>query len=128
MRVKVIALFLILLLCISSTACDDNQSKRPIDYPDSRWSCDVANITFSVSSDSKITDATMVDKNGETISILLVFTDVEEGKVSITNPDETEIYFSGTCTYDKDMFSIFVTDIYNSDLDITSTRLTFNRS
>lgn len=70
----------------------------------------------------------MLDKNGETISISLVFTDMEDGKVSITNADETETYLTGTCTYDKDMFSIFVTDIFNPDINITTIRLTFERS
>ena len=128
MKIKTIALFLVALLCFSLTACGDSESKRPIDYPDSKWNCEVASITFSVTDEGKVTDATMVDKNGETVSISIVFTDIEEGKVSITNADETETYLSGTCTYNKDMFSIFVTDIYNSDLDISSTRLIFKRS
>ncbi len=128
MKIKTIALLLVALLCFSLTACGESESKRPIDYPDSKWSCDVASITFSVSDDGKVTDATMVDKNGETILISIVFTDVEEGKVSITNADETETYLSGTCTYGEDLFSIFVTDIYNPDIDISSTRLTFNHS
>ena len=128
MKIKTIALLLFTLLCFSLTACGESEAKRPIDYPNSKWTCDVASITFSVSDDAKITDATMVDKNGETISISVVFTDAEEGKVSITNADETETYLSGTCTYGEDLFSIFVTDIYNPDIDISSTRLTFNRS
>ena len=128
MKIKTIALLLVALLCFSLTACGESEAKRPLDYPNSKWTCDVASITFSVSDDAKITDATMVDKNGETISISVVFTDVEEGKVSITNAYETETYLSGTCTYDEDLFSIFVTDIYNPDIDISSTRLTFNRS
>lgn len=128
MKLKVITLLLSSLLCIVLTACGNNEPKRPIDYPDSRWSCEVANITFSVSSDCEITDATMIDKNGEIIYISLVFTDTEEGRVSITNADETETYLSGTCTYGEDLFSIFITDTYNSNLDISSTRLTFNRS
>lgn len=128
MKIKTLALLLVALLCFSLTACGDSEPKRPIDYHDSIWTCDVASIAFSVSDDGKITDATMVDKNGETISISLVFTDISEGKVSITNADETETYLSGTCTYGDDMFSIFVTDIYNPDLGISSTRLAFNRS
>ena len=128
MKIKTIALILIALLCFSLTACGDSNAKRPIDYPNSKWACDVASITFSVSDNGKVTDATMVDKNGETILISIVFTDVEEGKVSLTNADETETYLSGTCTYGEDLFSIFVTDIYNPDIDISSTRLTFNRS
>lgn len=128
MKIKTAVLLLVVLLFYSLTACGESEPKCPIDYPNSKWTCDVASITFSVSDDGKVTDATMVDKNGETILISIVFTDAEEGKVSITNADETETYLSGTCTYDEDLFSIFVTDIYNPDLDISSTRLTFNRS
>lgn len=126
MKTRIISFLLLIVFCLCLTAC--GEAKRPIDYPDTTWTCDVANITFSVSDDSDVTNATMIDKNGETITISLVFTDMEEGKVSITNADETEVYLTGTCTYDNDMFSVFVTDIYNPDLDISSTRLTFNRS
>ncbi len=128
MKIKTLALLLVTLLCFSLTACGDNDPKRPIDYPNSTWSCDIANITFSVSKDCEITDATMVDINGETVSISLEFTDMTEGKVSIKNADGTETYISGTCTYDKDIFSVFVTDIYSNNFDISSIRLTFNRS
>lgn len=128
MKIRTIALLLVALLCFSLTACGKSEAKRPIDYPNSKWTCDIASITFSVSDDGKVTDATMVDKNGKTISICIIFTGTEEGKVSITNADETETYLSGTCTYGEDLFSIFITDTYNSNLDISSTRLAFNRS
>ena len=127
MKIKIFSLFLIVFCCIGLVACGD-EIMRPIDYPNTTWQCDDGNIKFSVSADGKITDATMLDKNGETISISLVFTDMEDGKVSITNIDETETYLSGTCTYGKDMFSIFVTDLFNPDISITSTRLTFERT
>lgn len=126
MKIRIVSFLLLISFTLCLTSC--GEAKRPIDYPDTTWTCDVANITFSVSDDSDVTNATMIDKNGETITISLVFTDMEEGKVSITNADETEVYLTGTCTYDNDMFSIFVTDIFNPDLNITSTRLTFNRS
>ncbi len=126
MRFKLLSLILVMLFCVGLVACGD-EPMRPIDYPNTTWQCDDGNIKFSVSADGKITDATMLDKNGETISISLVFTDIEDGKVSITNIDETETYLSGSCTYEDDMFSIFVSDIYNSELGISATRLTFNR-
>ena len=128
MKIKGIALLFVSMVFISLTACGDKKVKSPIDYPNSKWTCETASITFSVSTDGKISDATMVDKNGEIIYISLVFTDTEEGRVSITNADETETYLSGTCAYGENLFSIFVTDIYNPDLDISSTRLAFNRS
>ena len=128
MRIKSISLFLVLMFCFSLAACGDSEVKRPVDYPDSKWTCNAANITFSVSSDGKITDATMVDVNGETISISLVFSDMEEGKVSVTNAEGTETYFSGNCEYGKKMFSITVTDIYSANVNPTLVRLTFNRS
>lgn len=128
MKIKVFALLLALLFCFSLTACGDNEVKRPIDYPDSKWTCDAANITFSVSSDGKITDATMVDVNSETISISLVFSDIDEGKVSITNADGTETYLSGNCVYGKKMFSINVTDIYSPHVNPSFVILAFTRS
>lgn len=126
MKIRIVSFLLLISFALCLTSCGD--AKRPIDYPNSKWTCDIANTCFSVTDEGKISNATMVNKNGETIAISLVFTDMEDGKVSITNADETETYLSGTCTYDNDMFSIFVTDIFNPDLNITSTRLTFNRS
>ncbi len=123
---KKIVLFLA-VFCMFLTACG-GEPMRPVDYPDSEWYCENESIKFSVNGDGKITDATMVDINGETISISLVFTDMSEGKVSITNADGTETYFSGNCTYGKDMLSVFITDVYTSDIKLSSTRMTFERS
>ena len=128
MKIRIIALLCLAIMCISFVSCGDNDLKLPVDYPDSKWTCDVANISFSVSSDCKVTNGTMVNKNGETINISLVFTEMDEGKVSITNADGSEIYLSGTCSYDTDKFTVTVTDIYNTALEITSTRLIFERS
>ena len=127
MKIKFISLLCFVFLCFSLVGCGDSEPKRPIDYPESEWGCNVANISFSVSQESKIVDAKMVDKNGEVIDISLVFSDIDEGKVSITNADETETYLSGTCSYAKDKCTVTVTDIYNADLEVSSTRLVFER-
>ena len=127
MKVRIFILFLLVVICcISLTSC--GESKRPIDYPDTTWTCESDNIKFSVSKDGKITDATMVNVSGKTVSISLVFADIDESKVSIISADGQKTYFSGNCTYGKDMFSVFVTDIYSSDIKFGSTRLTFKRS
>ncbi|MBE6533952.1 MAG: hypothetical protein E7678_03160 [Ruminococcaceae bacterium] len=127
MKIRIFSLFLLVFMCCTAlTSC--GEAKRPVDYPDTTWTCESDNIKFSVSKDGKVTDATMIDNNGNTVSVSFVFTDMSEGKVSITNADETETYFSGNCTYDKNMFSVFVTDIYSSDIKPGSTRLTFKRS
>ncbi len=126
MKTKIAAIFFSILFCLCLTAC--KEVKRPVDYPNSTWICDIADISFTVSKDGKIENATMLAKNGETIPISLVFANISDGKVSITNVDETETYLSGSCTYDIDSFSIFVTDIYNPDMVITSTRLPFKRA
>ena len=128
MKIKSIALLLSVLMCVCLTACGSGEAKRPIDYPETKWTCDTADITFSVSRDCKVTEATMVNKNGETIDISFVFSEMSEGKMSITNSDGTETYLSGTCSYENDKFTVFVTDIYNTDLDISTTRLLFKRS
>lgn len=117
---------LVLIFCISLTSCED--AKRPIDQPDTEWVCEKENIRFSISNDCTITDASMVGKNGETIAISLVFGDMKDGRVTVTDPDGNKTYFSGKCTYKKDMFSVFVTDIYDSNVQFSSTRLTFERS
>ena len=98
MKIKTLVLLLVVMLSFSLTACGESEPKHPMDYPNSKWTCDVASITFSVSDDGKIHDATMVDKDGQTLPISIVFSDEDESKVSITNADETETYLSGTYT------------------------------
>lgn len=126
MKLQHVSFLLLIAFALCLTSCEE--PKRPIDYPNSSWTCEVASISFTVSSDSIIHDATMLNKYDEAIAISLVFADMESGKVSITNADRTEIYLSGTCTYGNDTFSIFLTDIFSSDIDITTTRLTFERN
>ena len=126
MKIRVVSVLCLIFICVSLVACG-GEPKRPIDQADSKWTCGVADISFSVSKDCEVTDATMVNKNGEKIDISIVFPEDDEGKVSITNPDGTETYITGTCSYEKDKFTVTVTDIYNTDLEITSTRLNFER-
>ena len=71
MKIKGIALLFVSMVFISLTACGDKKVKSPIDYPNSKWTCDIANITFSVSSDCEITDATMIDKREKTAKLIL---------------------------------------------------------
>ncbi len=125
MKLKAISLLLMLAICLCLSACGGE--KRPIDYPGTTWTCQGQNIKFSVTEDGKITDAAMVDKNGETVDILLVFSDVSEGTASITSPDGSETYLSGTCTYGKDSFNISITDVYNTDFEHLPLVLQFKR-
>ncbi len=125
MRIKTVSVLCLVFICISLGAC--GKAKRPIDYADSRWACDAADISFSVSKDCKVTDGTIVDKNGEKVDISIVFPEDDEGRILITGADGSEIYLAGTCKYGKDRFTVSVTDIYNTDLDISSIRLIFER-
>ena len=125
MKIRIISLLCLVSLCLSFVACGGNEPKRPIDYPDSTWTCSTASIAFSVSQDGKVTDATMVDKNGKTVDISLVFTD--DGMVSITNADGTEAYITGTFSCDKKEFIVMIKEISNPDLDHGTKRLLFER-
>ena len=125
MNIKKFTLLIVLAFCLCLSAC--GEVKRPIDCPDTTWECEAQNIKFSVSENCEIKDATVVDKNGNTISISFVFSEMSEGKVSITSPDGIETYLAGTCTYDKDSFDMTITDIYNSDLDHLPLILKFKR-
>ena len=125
MKIRIISLLCLVLLCLSFVACGGNEPKRPIDYPDSTWTCSTASIAFSVSQDGKVTDATMVNKNGETVDISLVFTD--DGMVSITNADGTETYITGTFSCDKKEFVIKTHEVNDADFDISALRLFFER-
>ena len=125
MNIKKFTLLIVLAFCLCLSAC--GEVKRPIDCPDTTWECEAQNIKFSVSENCEIKDATVIDKNGNTISISFVFSEMSEGKVSITSPDGIETYLAGTCTYDKDSFDMTITDIYNSDLDHLPLILKFKR-
>ena len=128
MKIKMVALLLVAFICLSLTSCNAENDKKPTDYKESTWTCDIADITFSISEDGKIVDATMVDKDGKTIPISIVFSDEDENRISITNADETETYLSGTYTSSKNKFVITLTDIFNTNLNISSRSLTFKRS
>ena len=86
MKIKGLILISIILVCCFLVACGGDPM-RPIDYPDTKWVCESEGIVFSVSGDGKVTNAVMTDINGEKIDISLVFSDMSEGKVSITNTD-----------------------------------------
>jgi|GEM_PF-850220 len=121
MKIKLISLLLVVAFCFMVAGC--GEVKRPLDRPNSKWSCKEVEISFSVSSDGKITNGVFVDKNQNEIPVSVVFG--ADDKVSITNVDETETYISGVAIFEKDYFAINVKDIYNPDFEISGTRLYF---
>jgi len=125
MKKIIITVLHILIFSILLTSCVE--AKRPNDYPSSDWYCEAENMKFSVNADGEIVDATMVNNNGDTISVLIILTDITEGAVSITNADQSETYFFGVYTFVNDVFTIFVTDEHHPDIPLTSSRLTFER-
>ena len=131
MRNRIALLLCLIFACVSlagcaSSASGDKKVKRPVDYAESKWTCDVADITFSVSKDCEVTDATLVNKNGETVEISIVFTEVSEGKIWIKSADGSEPYLCGSCSYSANEFYVTVTDVYNYDFD-TPPYLVFER-
>lgn len=124
MKVKGICLLLVAIFCFLLVGC--GEIKRPLDCPDSKWVCEKQSVSFSVSSDGKVTDGNIIDKNGNTVGISVGFG--EDDKISITNIDETEVYITGTGTFEKNRFTLTLSDIYNTDLEIQTTRMDFKRA
>lgn len=128
MKIKSIVLLLIITLCLCITSCGNDEVKRPIDYPETTWICEDGAVTFTVSENGEIADASMVNANGETVNITIEFSDISEKKVSIMSADGSEKYLEGVCTYGKDKFTVTVSDIYGPDFSNMPLRMNFVRS
>ncbi len=124
MKSKTLFLLLLTALALFISACGD-EAKRPVDYPDTEWKCEDGNITFSVNADGKVENAFLTNATGDTVKVSVVFSDLDEKKVSFYSEDCKESYFSGSCTYGEDTFTITVSDIYNSDFSHLPPRLVF---
>lgn len=127
MKSKNLIAFMLILTFLFSTACS-NEAKSPVDYPNTRWSCEAAGMSFSVSENSEITDAEIISKNGEIVKITIDFSETSENTIIVKSTDGTEAYFSGECTYEKKKLIIDITDVYSADFDHLSTRLAFDCS
>lgn len=125
MRNKFFTLFLVVFLCISAVACSET-AVRPIDRPNTVWKCESDGITFSVSDNGTVTNASAVGANGESLEISIKFGATGDDKMTITSPDGSETYAVGRCEYSKDSFNFFVEEMQASKISIYSMRLVFN--
>lgn len=124
MKTKTTFLLLLLALVLFISAC--GEAKRPIDYPNTVWTCADGNITFSVNADGKVENASLVNSEGETVKISVVFSELGEGNVSFCSEDGKETYFIGSCTYGKDTFTATLIELYNGGFSHLPPRLVFN--
>ncbi len=113
-----ILLLFVLTLCIS--ACGGEAAKRPVDYPSTDWTCEEAEISFTVSAEGTVENAIALDKE-----VTVVFSDVNEKKVSFYSADGKELYFSGNCTYGKSSFTVTVVDVFSTDFSALPPYLIF---
>ena len=124
MKFKSAFLLLLVVFILCFTACDD-EVKLPVDYPNTTWNCADGNITFSVSAEGKTENASFTDEKGNTLKLSVVFSAPADKKVSFYSEDGSELYFSGSCAYEKNSFTLTISDIYNSDFSYLSPRLVF---
>ena len=124
MKIKTPFLLLLIALALFISACGD-EAKRPVDYPNTEWKCEDGNITFSVNSDGKVENASLTNATGDTVKVSVVFSDLDEQKVSFYSEDGKESYFSGSCTYGEDTFTVTISDVYNIDFSQLPPRLVF---
>ncbi|MBE6678842.1 MAG: hypothetical protein E7597_08630 [Ruminococcaceae bacterium] len=120
MKIKTLFLLLLLVLALCLATCGGEEAKRPVDYTGTEWSCEDAEISFSVSDQGIVENAVAFDKK-----VTVVFSDISEKKVSFYSADGKELYFSGSCTYGKSTFTVTVSDIYSSDFSGLPARLIF---
>ena len=106
------------------TACGE-EAKRPVDYPNTAWACTDGEINFSVADNGTVENASLLNKNGDTVKVKIVFSEASEKKASFYSEDGKELYFSGTCSYGESSFTLTVSDIYNSDFSYLPPMLTF---
>lgn len=119
------AFLLLLVAALCFTACG-GEAKRPTDYPNTTWRCDDGNVTFSVSADGKVENASISDAKGNTVKLSVVFSDVAEKTASFYSEDGKELYFSGSCVFEKDSFTLTVKDIYNNSFSHLPPMLIFS--
>ena len=125
MKTRTPFLLLLIALALFISACG-GEAKRPVDYPNTEWTCADGNITFSVNADGKVENASLANAKGETVKVSVVFSDIAEKKVSFYSEDGKETYFSGSCTYGEDTFTVTVSDVYSGDFSHLPPRLVFN--
>ena len=124
MKIKTPFLLLLVALALFISAC--GEAKRPVDYPNTVWTCADGNITFSVNADGKAENASLVNSKGDTVKISVVFSELGDGNVSFCSEDGKETYFIGSCTYGEDTFTVKVSDVYNGGFSHLPPRLVFN--
>ena len=101
---------------------------RPCDYPNTKWTCVEIDMFFTVSDDSLVEKCEIIDKNGETIEVSLLWSALDSS-VNINSLGDEEVYFHAyKCKFGKKKFVMYVSDINNSNLDHIPEKLTFYRS
>lgn len=114
MKSKLFAVIFAFLMCVGMVACGGGEeAKRPIDYPNTKWQCTNASFTFSVTEDCKIEDAVITNSSGEEVSVTVEFSEQSEGKMYVKSANGAETYFSGTCTFGKNKFTVMVSDVHD---------------
>lgn len=119
-----IVMFAAIFMFLSS--CGEGETQRPIDYSDAKWSSEVAHMEFTVI-DGEIKSGTIIDKNGQLIDIVIIFSDIAEKKITVEFADKNELIFEGSCSFEIDSFKVSVTDVYSPDFEHLPIILTFTK-
>lgn len=128
MKYKTTFLLLIFAFVFCITACGEGEAKRPLDCPGTKWTCSEVEFVFSISNEKQVTDATVVDKNGNDINVSIVFSETEDAKMSVSSVDGSTMYLSGECVYRNNEFTLTVTDLYDSNFSNLPVTLHFSKA
>ena len=128
MKYKTTFLLLIFAFAFCITACGEGEVKRLLDCPGTKWECTEVEFVFSISNEKQVTDATVVDKNGNDINVSIVFSETEDAKMSVSSVDGSTMYLSGECVYRNNEFTLTVTDLYDSNFSNLPVTLHFSKA
>ena len=136
---------LLIFICVIVTmllfsSCDPFAGRRPVDFPNTRWSSENPDMYFDVGENRKITH-TQIVMNGEVIELICWFA-VSGAQIGFDDPSGYDpetgyhkagvhandiILFTGLCRFGRDRIVVTVTDNKRGFLDDSITEIVFVR-
>ncbi len=129
MKIKfIIAILIVAIMQTIFVGCDVDYyaGVRPVDYPNTKWTCEEVDMYFAVLDDG-VAFGELKDKHGNTMEFTLRWA-AGLPSVDVLNPNEIDMYFQAECDFGKHKFIMSNIYIYTSDFTHIPEQLTFYRS
>ena len=123
-------LTIIVILCMLLVSCDIDiyEGSRPIDYPNTTWTCKEIDMYFTVEENHEDNIAKIIDKNGNEVDISLLWASMSDSAVIVRDTEGENAYFSADCNFGKYQFTMRIVYILDDNFDHLPEVLTFNRT